>query len=93
MNKLQLAVLGSSLDTYANRFWTQVARMQTRHIPKPIISFLYWANELSQGFKFERMGSRFRFCFPCCANIISWIIGFTQKYEFFRIIRGSKNQS
>ena len=62
MIKLQLAVLGSSLDTYANRFWTQVARMQTRHIPKPIISFLYRANELSQGFpSLNRWALAFRF--------------------------------
>ena len=43
--------------------------------------------------EFEQMGSRFSFRFLCCANIISWIIGFTQKYEFFRIIGGSKNHS
>lgn len=93
MNRLQLAILGSSLDTYASRFWKQVARMQTRHIPKPIISLLYRANELSQGFRVRAYELLLSFCFPCCANIISWIIGFTQKYEFFRIIRGSKNQS
>ena len=41
--------------------------------------------------EFERMSSCFSFRFPCCGYIIPWIIDFSQKYEFFRIIGDSKN--
>ena len=77
------------------RMPTDFGRRQ--HVCKPVIfpnllsAFCTKQMSSRKVSEFEQMSSCFSFRFPCCANIIPWIIDFSQKYEFFRIIGDSKN--